>query len=422
MRVSGEAMIYHDDGQAVFHHGDVRECLRELPEASVHCVVTSPPYFALRDYGVAGQIGLEDSPEDYICTMVEVFREVRRVLREDATLWLNIGDSYAGSWGAQGRDGEMADRSVISAQQIAAAARRNSHTGTIRSPGLKPKDLVGIPWMLAFALRADGWWLRSDIIWSKPNPMPESVTDRPTKAHEYVFLLTKAQRYYYDADAVREPHAEPWRGQGEPEKNNWSVMGERGSHESLRLYNPAGRNKRTVWTIATQPYPEAHFATFPEDLVEPCVLAGTSEHGVCSECGAPWERVTERTPQPQREGHRERNVGGRTDGYTRLAFNGGVVPDSVQTTGWQPTCAHFGGHDDVVLDSDLHHRDGVGDVAVRNQQRAKVVAATVLDPFLGSGTTAYVAKKLGRRAIGIDLNATYLDLAVKRCAQMGMVL
>lgn len=258
--------------------GDVRERLREIPDESVHCVVTSPPYWGLRDYGVDGQLGLEATPEEYVANMVEVFREVRRVLRTDGTLWLNLGDSYAGSWGAQGRDGAMADRSVVSARQIENHPRFGSRTGARdRTPGLKPKDLVGIPWRVAFALQADGWWLRSDIIWSKQNPMPESVRDRPTKAHEYVFLLTKSARYYYDADAIAEPATYPngMNGRGpvtSPHGQGFAAGRSDGSTDGTR-------NRRTVWEIATKPYPEAHFATFPPELPDLCIKAGCPKGG-----------------------------------------------------------------------------------------------------------------------------------------------
>jgi DNA modification methylase len=261
--------------------GDVRERLRELPAASVQCCVTSPPYWGLRDYGVEGQIGLERTPEEYVTNMVAVFREVRRVLREDGTLWLNLGDCYA-SGGPRATGRNDTDREKPGGR--GGSFRGGGRIDVDCTDGLKPKDLVGIPWRVAFALQADGWWLRSDIVWSKPNPMPESVTDRPTKAHEYVFLLTKSERYFYDADAVREAEVRQWSG----EKNGqvWTsgeaegvVLG-RATDPNCGLVgsgsHPAGRNRRSVWTIATQPYSGAHFATFPEALVEPCILAGSS--------------------------------------------------------------------------------------------------------------------------------------------------
>lgn len=270
----------------VIHEGDALAVMKTLPDASVQCCVTSPPYWGLRDYGAAGQLGLEKTPDEYVAAMVAVFREVRRVLRGDGTLWLNLGDSYAGSWGAQGRTGQMADRSVISARQISAHPQRVSRTGSIPDgSGLEPKDLVGIPWRVAFALQADGWWLRSDIIWAKPNPMPESVTDRPTRSHEYVFLFAKSERYYFDAEAVREPDVgsdhprSVLAGQASLEPSG----GLRSSHRGIRTAegrNGAGRNIRTVWRVVTEPFPGAHFATFPTKLVEPCILAGAPRGGV----------------------------------------------------------------------------------------------------------------------------------------------
>lgn len=252
---------------------------------SVHCCVTSPPYWGLRDYGVEGQLGLERTPAEYVDKMVQVFREVRRVLRADGTCWVNIGDSYAGSWGAQGRQGNGAvqGRSASYKRLIAAAAKKRSHTGSIPADsGLKPKDLVGIPWMLAFALRADGWYLRSEIIWHKPNPMPESVTDRPTKAHEQIFLLTKSERYSYDADAIREPVAASQVGRVRADSVGGASHNERGQHSKGGVYvtsqasmpKDIRRNMRSVWTVPTQPTPEAHFATYPIALIEPCILAG----------------------------------------------------------------------------------------------------------------------------------------------------
>jgi DNA modification methylase len=263
------------------HFGDCRDTMRAMiaDGVKVQTIVTSPPYYGLRDYGHAGQLGLEETPDAYIAAMVDVFRAARYLLADDGILWLNIGDSYAGSWGAQGRTGQMADRSIISARQIEAHPKKASRTGAIPvGSGLKPKDLIGIPWLLAFALRADGWYLRSDIIWSKGNPMPESVTDRPTKSHEYLFLLSKSERYHYDHEAIKEPavsdHAS---GNGFKRDARLSYRDENGARGNDEQWSDVGgdRNRRTVWNINTQPYKGAHFATFPEALVEPCVLAGS---------------------------------------------------------------------------------------------------------------------------------------------------
>ncbi len=376
--------------------GDATAEMIETPDESVHCCITSPPYWGLRDYGVAGQHGLEPTPEEYVAKMVGVFKEVRRVLRDDGTLWLNLGDSYAG-----------------------------------RRGNLKHKDLVGIPWRVAFALQADGWYLRSDIIWHKPNPMPESVTDRPTKSHEYIFLLSKRGRYYYDADAIAEPATldhprsvdrqyeapgmPPHRGlrkQGLAAGPTWderktagavrgnvafdgnvgagtqrSVHGEGLSHD-LGCKNGT-RNKRTVWTVATKPYAEAHFATFPPDLIEPCVLAGTSENGCCSECGAGWVRVTERAEAPSvNDSHLDRYGNGSAGVHRKVeqAYQNWLDANPKETTGWRPTCGHV----------------------------ADLTPCTVLDPFAGSGTTGVVALRAGRNFIGIELNPEYCEMARNR--------
>lgn len=319
--------------------GDCREALKSLPAESVQCVVTSPPYWGLRDYGTGkAGIGLEQTMQDHLAAIVGVFREVRRVLRPDGTLWLNYGDAYAGSWGAQSRGEPPGEASRLSGGQVHAAPK-GTHTGSLkRTPGLKPKDLMGLPWRIAFALQDDGWWLRSDIIWAKPNPMPESVTDRPTRAHEYIFLMSKSARYFYNAEAVRERAAESsiarWeqdvdaqegshRANGGAKTNGsmkavggprrikmdesedrrkqgfnqrWDAkerIGAKGNANGFRGGSYVGgepgprtevgnqpnldqsRNLRTVWEIGTEPFKEAHFATFPTRLAERCILAGS---------------------------------------------------------------------------------------------------------------------------------------------------
>jgi DNA modification methylase len=257
--------------------GDCRDVLKSLPGQSVHCVVTSPPYWGLRDYGVAGQIGLEGSLGEYVDVMVSVFREVKRVLRDDGTLWLNLGDSYASSWACARRN-------------IKGNGSPDPSTGRPDRLGndLKEKDLCGIPWRVAFALQADGWYLRQDIIWSKPNPMPESVTDRCTKAHEYIFLLGKSGRYFYDAEAIKEPAeygrrdtAGEWRGEAYVNQKGAQAnsIGNGGRNSVTGRHPETGRNKRSVWEVATAPFSEAHFATFPPALIEPCILAGCPRDG-----------------------------------------------------------------------------------------------------------------------------------------------
>lgn len=234
----------------------------------MQCCVTSPPYFGLRDYGHEGQIGREQTVSEYVEALVSVFREVRRVLRDDGTLWLNLGDSYAASrgGGVQGKNGQRADRRFTPDRMQPKGIR----------DGLKPKDLIGVPWRVALALQADGWWLRQDVIWAKPNPMPESVTDRFTKAHEYLFLLAKAEAYYFDSAAVKEPAVGGASGNVvRKQRPNAEVLRRGAQAGSIPWAGAETRNRRSVWTIATRPYKGAHFATFPEDLVEPCVLAGS---------------------------------------------------------------------------------------------------------------------------------------------------
>ena len=245
--------------------GDCREVLQTLEPESVHCVVTSPPYFGLRDYGVAGQIGLEPTPEAFTAELVRVFAEVRRVLRKDGTAWLNLGDSYANA--NPGSGGKCV---LAGAGRAMTDARYHANKRDIS--GFKPKDLLGIPWRVAFALQADGWYLRQDIIWSKPNPMPESVTDRCTKAHEYLFLLSKRERYYYDVEAIAEPASE------ENHRDSRGLRptppGQSPTNGFLNGRHFVTRNKRSVWEVTTQPFAEAHFATFPPALIEPCIKAG----------------------------------------------------------------------------------------------------------------------------------------------------
>jgi DNA modification methylase len=248
------------NGEATIYIGDNRDTLREIPDGSVQCVVTSPPYYGLRDYGNDAQIGLEDTPEAFVQALVEVFREVRRVLRDDGTLWLNLGDSYVAARSYQVTDQKWRDVG-------------NSKASVVPQ-GLKPKDLIGIPWRVAIALQADGWYLRQDIIWHKPNPMPESVTDRCTKAHEYLFLLTKSARYYYDAEAVKERAEQAGRVRSDRMGGNKYVEGIKHSDGGV-FTGSETRNCRSVWTVATQPYSGAHFATFPPKLIEPCILAGS---------------------------------------------------------------------------------------------------------------------------------------------------
>ena len=365
--------------------GDVLDKLSEIETGTVQTCVTSPPYWGLRDYGVEGQIGLEKTPEEYVEKMVQVFREVKRVLRDNGTVWINLGDCYS-----SGGMSNPSSKSTLGGGKDLGAA---DYSITRKVPnGLKPKDLVGIPWMVAFALRDDGWYLRSDIIWAKPNSMPESVTDRPTKSHEYIFLLTKSARYYYDAEAIRESNQDKYngkRGDTMTRKKMQSAMRSLSDKESMKRYSTHGRNKRTVWTIATQPYPGAHFATFPPKLIEPCILAGTSPKA-CEVCGAPWERVVERKRINRQTG--EEVLGGWGDGSDpanqhKGGFNSIRPETHTKTLGWRPTCT------------------------CENEGKGRCI---VLDPFAGSGTTLWVAERFGRDSIGIEINPKYCELVKKR--------
>ena len=335
--------------------GDCIKQIDSLPEACVHTCVTSPPYFGLRDYrGGEDEIGQEDTVEGYVSKMVEVFRSVRRVLRDDGTLWLNLGDSYMSAKNCAPPPQTVANGNYRSMPTDFVPANRKDQKG------LKHKDLIGIPWRVAFALQADGWYLRQDIVWNKPNPMPESVEDRCTKAHEYIFLLSKSQRYYYDHEAVKED----------------SVF-------SSEQEGHAKRNRRSVWTVNTKPFKGAHFAVFPTDLIEPCVLAGTSAHGCCSACGSPWQRIVEKTGQFQRRWSKNNAEGSPYNGQ-------GSMQNTYETVGWKPTC---------------------------KCKNASTTPCTVLDPFTGSGTTCVVSLKNGRNFVGTELNPEYIRIAQDRIAE-----
>jgi DNA modification methylase len=373
--------------------GDCRDVLRSLDAGSVHTCVTSPPYFGLRDYGHGGQIGLEPTPDEFVAALVAVFREVRRVLRDDGTVWLNLGDSYCasppGNVRGVGETSGLAGAGSDRYRQTLMAGHATKRDTTKIGGGVKPKDLIGVPWMVAFALRADGWYLRSDIVWSKPNPMPESVTDRPTKAHEYVFLLSKRPTYFYDADAIREeaqdrPQPSAADKVKDPNRTAWLNNAYAPGPTGFG-HNPNGRNRRSVWTVATQPYAGAHFATFPPKLIEPCVLAGCPERA-CGECGAPWERVVERTPMVVRPTEKRANWQADDD-HARTQTGGTMLePPTSRTIGFEPSCAC----------------------------NADPTAGTVLDPFAGAGTTGLVALRHNRAFTGIELNAEYAQLARDR--------
>lgn len=444
--------------------GDCRDGMRELiaQGVKVQCVVTSPPYFGLRDYGTAQweggeegcdhvgsiartapagtakqasnagsvsvfsgdcakcgarridkQLGLESTPEEYVANMVEVFRLVRELLVDDGTLWLNIGDSYAGSWGNQGRKEDRGTQRPINGGMMQSVRDgrypdTGSGTGSLsRTPGLKPKDLIGIPWRLAFALQADGWYLRQEIIWHKPSPMPESVTDRCTKAHESIFLLAKSERYFFDAQAIAERSAMGPRvcppSLGNVTGRGIDGINDRRTRPANHIDVGATRNRRSVWTIASEAYSGSHFAVMPTALVEPCILAGTSQKGHCRVCGKGWVRVVERIGGPPCGDHRKNHevdncktahasgtVAG--SGLSRIYAEYGYAEN--RTRGWQPSCSC-----------------GV-----------EPVPGIVFDPFLGSGTVGQVAQALGRNWLGCELNEQYRPLQERRTAQQGLML
>ena len=383
-------------------HGDCRQVLRDLPESSVHCCVTSPPYFGLRDYGVAGQIGLEETPAEYVASLLDVFREVHRVLHPSGTLWLNLGDSYAGSWGAQSRPnggtGNLQGSSMLSARQIAAHPR-STHTGSLKNtPGLKPKDMIGIPWLVATALRDDGWYLRQAMPWIKRNGMPDSTRDRPGSTVEMIFLLAKSERYFYDFKAVEVPSKTRSGGACFGKVDQDGPGSRRISDDENAKVRGATRRRRAgdwffdswqglyeedgnplAFVVNTQPFKGAHFATFPEKLVEPCVKAGTSEHGCCPQCLEPWVREIERT------GHvNSRKAAHAPESGPDMTSSTGWAPVTKATDNWQPNC-----------------KCNAGDP----------VPCLVADPFFGSGRTGVVANRLGRRFLGIELNPDYCDMA-----------
>ncbi len=551
---------YFKQDALVLYQGHALDVLRRLPDCSVQMCVTSTPYWGLRAYGTEpqvwlngnepcaehqwaskeralhtgtnagekqvsdrgafhndfkvtdntcsicgawrGELGLEPTPELYVAHLVQIFREVKRVLREDGTLWLNLGDSYAAN-----RTYQVPDKLTTN--------RDNMEGLPSRCPnGLKPKDLVGIPWMTAFALRADGWYLRQDIIWEKPNPMPESVTDRCTKSHEYIFLLAKSQQYFYDATAILEqanydgrkdtmmkgakkypngfvpsganPNTmhveghERWSktiGRTEKKMAGTGYGGDgSGLHEHSGYFDGDGnprfhqfedgipaRNKRSVWTVATHPFAGAHFATFPEKLITPMILAGTSQYGACAQCGSPWERMTETVPIPRND-NRTHSTEKQRQGKTPAPepVSGENSSPIVKTVGWQPTCECLGkrvrktvtipprmsaesvgewGADsngeyngEGTKDYDSAKAQNPSDVKRRiienaTKERQKTiwvyesdipldkhpaVPCVVLDPFAGAGTSLLVAKKFGRHSIGVELNRDYCKIAKNR--------
>lgn len=337
----------------------------------------------------------------YIGHLILCLREWWRILRDDGVCFVNLGDSYNGSGGYSPNSPANQNGSLQSQGNIKGERNR---VGRNNIAGLKPKDLCMVPARFALAAQADGWYLRSDIIWHKPNPMPESVTDRCTKAHEYIYMLAKSESYYFDADAIREPHTDlqsvirhkdAGRGtQGYAIASGLNDHPQRNSNNGLGGH-PAGRNKRSVWTVSTRPYPGSHFACFPPEIPELCIRAGSSQHGVCAKCGSPWRRVVERTDMPDPSAKGSRFDKGKTAVNGNGRVQGGERHLKIDT-GWHPTC---------------------------NCNCDEVIPATVLDPFVGSGTTLRVAMKLGRSAIGVDISDQYLtDLVPERTSNVQMEL
>ncbi|MFA5599319.1 MAG: site-specific DNA-methyltransferase [Phenylobacterium sp.] len=367
-------------------NGNCLEVLKQLPDNSIHCVCTSPPYFLMRDYGLpkttwedgwVGCLGLEPSPEMYVSHMVEIFREIKRVLHKTGTCWLNLGDKYAGDTGGRGNYANVTDK-----QNSNLGSLSISKTVKWNHPTIKKKDAIGIPWMVAFALRTDGWYLRSDIIWLKPNCLPGSYTDRPVLAHEYIFLLSKSERYYYDHIAVQEPAAWDRWGKQTIKKGNQgtaSWIEEKGKEE---LEEKTHKNKRTVWSIPTANFPEAHFAVMPNALVEPCVLAGTSAGGCCPECGNPLVRKVDKERVATRPGKNNKH-----DSTEMANRDPGRHITTYETKGWEKTCNH-----DFV----------------------EPVPCKVMDIFNGAATVGEVALSKDRDYIGIELNPEYIEISRRR--------
>ncbi len=458
----------YEDNFVTAYCGDAIKVMRGLPAGSVHCCVTSPPYWALRSYLAddhpkkKAELGLEKTPGEYVERLVKYFRAVKRLLRKDGSLWLNLGDSYATGAGkvstapGGGKQGEIFKRH-FGKNTASPAAQSRTQPNRMPLPGFKPKDMVGIPWMVAFVLRADGWYLRSEIIWNKPNPMPESVTDRPTKTHEVIFLFSRSPRYYYDAEAIKEEvtgNAHD-RGNGvNPKAQNvprgWDT-GPGDHHGKAGRYRPkqnasfcgtvtnpvSRRNKRSVWTVAKKPYGveaclacrrvydgaeyrrlrraevdgevrvycacgahdqwKSHYATFPPKLILPCILAGTSERGCCPKCGAPWLRVMEKGSASHEaaadSAHAKRTNANRIALLREASRSAGAEYADDSKTVGWKPSCRCGAEANKLQETE---------------------PCVVLDPFAGSGTTGQVARETGRKAILIELNFDDVDLLIKK--------
>lgn len=404
---------YQDAHGLTLYHGDALEVLRDLPDCSVQCCVTSPPYFGLRDYQVKGQIGLETTISEYIEKLVRIFSELRRVLRDDGTIWVNMGDAY----NAGTRMDRRTRRDGFGDGKH--GYWNNPHISKrVQADNLKPKDMLGLPWRLVFALQDAGWYLRMDIVWAKNAPMPESVTDRPTRAHEYIFLLSKSKTYFYDYVAIMEPTVGSAHSRGNgvnPKAALWQkpdrleaaagrlrnrhqrvidepVNGKQPKPRQNESFSAAvkglveKRNARSVWTISSEPYADAHFATFPTEIPARAIMAGTSEYGCCAACGAPWKRVVARTAMVIDRSNRTHEFGRTRSSGTMLE------PPTATTVGWERTCKCPAG------DGGYYERS----------------PCVVVDIFSGAGTSGLVAFRKSRNFIGIELNQDYCDMSIRR--------
>ncbi len=372
--------------------GDVLARLKDMPDNSVDCVVTSPPYYRLRDYGVEGQIGLEETPDAFVAKLVEVFAEVRRVLKPTGVLFLNIGDTYNNFRSEHGPGQAVHGRDKLNGKPEVKSGRRGTE-------GLKEKDLIGIPWMTAFALRAEGWFLRQDCIRAKGNPLPESVKDRCTKNHEYLFILTKQSHYFFDHEAIKEDAV---KGAAGSSFHTGKTAGHQLGRASIAEREETGkRNKRSVWTVNVRPFSGAHFAVMPEALAEPCVLAGSSAHGVCASCGAPYTRIVENgAPYEAQKAYAGADKAG--------GYNGTATKDYAPTKSQDPSSTK------ARILAGMVEKITVGWKKPCACATDEVLPALVLDPFAGSGTTGVVSLRNGRDFVGIELNPEYAKVAVSR--------
>lgn len=399
-----ELLVHGNRAKLYYGEGPSLDVVPRIHKGSVHCVVTSPPYFGLRNYEAEGQIGLEDTPDEYIQKLVCTFDTIRETLHDHGTVWVNLGDSYWGSWAGSFKDPAAledytdrmrAEKNTLGVGDLTPYTRNRSRDDL----GLKPKDLIGIPWMFAFAMRSRGWYLRTDIIWNCPNKMPESCKDRPGRAHEYVFLFSKSKDYFYDDEAVRVPSSTSFdpnkRRKPDSKSARTSPPNQNSPHRGGREFSfrSGTRRSRSVWDITLEPFKGAHSAPYPTKLVEPCVKAGTSERGCCPVCFNPYKRVLDKVRVKDKETDRDwQGLPSFAPPQRGSSYDpkkqGSMEPEwEYRTIGWESTCKCNAGNP---------------------------IPCVVLDPFSGSGTTGLVATSLGRDYIGVDINPEYESIAVER--------